>query len=74
MKSQPLSDEEVLALALDAIVLAWCGVNPSKYRPDRVYDNVLWGPLQALQDRHVYSIPEAWLGRPGPRLVEDVAP
>ena len=71
--SRPLSDAEVLELAPDAIVLSWCGVHPSKYRPDRIYENVVWAPLQALRDGHVYCIPEAWLGRPGPRLVEGVA-
>jgi len=72
VKSRPLSDEEVLDLAPDAIVLSWCGVHPSKYRPDVIYRNPLWQPLSALRLKRVYAIPEAFLGRPGPRLVDGV--
>ena len=70
VKSRPLSDDEVLELAPDAIVISWCGVHPSKYRPDVIYRNQRWQGLPALSRGRVYSVPEAWLGRPGPRLVE----
>jgi iron complex transport system substrate-binding protein len=70
VKSQPLSDEEVCALAPDAIVISWCGVRPDKYRPDVVYRRASWRELPALRERRVYCVPEAYLGRPGPRLVE----
>lgn len=72
VKSRPVSDEEVLALAPDAFVLSWCGVDPAKYRPDVVYAKELWQDLPALRERRVYCVPEAYLGRPGPRLVDGV--
>ena len=70
VKSRPLSDAEVRELAPDAIVLAWCGVPFEKYRPDVVYENAAWRDLEALARRQVHSIPEAFLGRPSPRLVD----
>ncbi|HVS13603.1 MAG TPA: helical backbone metal receptor [Thermoanaerobaculia bacterium] len=70
VKSRPLDDAEVAALALDAIVLSWCGVEPDKVREDVVYRNPAWQGLAAVRDRRVYRIPEAYLGRPSPRLIE----
>ena len=70
VKSQPLSEEESAALAPDAVVISWCGVRPEKYRPDVVYRRSSWRELRALRERRVYCVPEAYLGRPGPRLVE----
>jgi iron complex transport system substrate-binding protein len=68
--SQPITDAEALELDPDAIVISWCGVRPEKYRPDVVYRRQGWRSLRALRERRVYCIPEAYLGRPGPRLVE----
>jgi iron complex transport system substrate-binding protein len=70
VKSQPLSDEEVSAFAPDAVVISWCGVRPEKYRPEIVYRRSSWRDVPALRSRRVYCVPEAYLGRPGPRLVE----
>jgi iron complex transport system substrate-binding protein len=70
VKSQPLSDDEVCELAPEAVVISWCGVRPEKYRPDVVYRRPRWRELPALRERRVYCVPEAYLGRPGPRLVE----
>jgi iron complex transport system substrate-binding protein len=70
VKSQTLSDEDACELAPDAIVISWCGVRPEKYRPDVVYRRERWQNLPALRERRVYCVPEAYLGRPGPRLVE----
>lgn len=72
VKSRPVSDEEVRDLAPDAFVLSWCGVDPAKYRPDVIYRNPVWQDLPALRRKRVYCVPEAYLGRPGPRLVEGV--
>lgn len=69
-KSTPITDEEALAADPDAIVIAWCGVRLEKYRPDVVYRRPAWQGLRALRERRVYCVPEAHLGRPGPRLVE----
>ena len=70
VKSRPLSDEEVRDLDPDAVILAWCGVAPEKYRPDVVYKNPCWGAVRAVQKGQVHCVPEAFLGRPGPGLVE----
>ena len=70
VKSRPVTDEEVMDLAPDAIVISWCGVQLNKYRPEVVYRNPVWKGLPALQRKQVYTVPEAYLGRPGPRLVE----
>ncbi len=70
VKSQPLTDEQVRQLAPQAVVMSWCGVKPEKYRADVVYRREAWRDLPAIRDRRVYGIAEAYLGRPGPRLVE----
>jgi iron complex transport system substrate-binding protein len=70
MKSRPISDDEARALDPDAIVIAWCGVPFDKYRPDVVYRRPAWQDITAVRKRQVYCISEAYLGRPGPRLVE----
>ncbi len=68
--SRPLDDAEVARLAPDAVVISWCGVHPDKYRPDVVYRNETFGQAPALLNRQVHCIPEAFLGRPGPRLLD----
>ena len=70
VKSRPLEDDEVRALAPDAFVLSWCGVAPHKVRPDVVLRNPAWRDLAAIERRRVYLVPEAFLGRPSPRLVD----
>jgi iron complex transport system substrate-binding protein len=72
VKSRPLTDEEVAHWAPDAVVLSWCGVHPSKYRPDVVLGNPAWKDLAFVRERRVYCVGEPFLGRPGPRLVEGV--
>ncbi len=72
VKSRPLSDEEVAELAPDAVVLSWCGVDPAKYRPEVVYRTHGWRDVPAVRNRQVHCVPEAYLGRPGPRLVDGV--
>jgi iron complex transport system substrate-binding protein len=70
VKSRPLEDAEVRALAPDAFVLSWCGVAPDKVRPDVVSRNPAWQGLRAIERGRVYCVPEAFLGRPSPRLVD----
>ena len=72
VKSRPLADDDVLRLAPDAFVVSWCGVQPQKYRPDVVLRNPAWAELPAVREGRVFCVPEAYLGRPGPRLVEGV--
>lgn len=72
VKSTPITDAEALALAPDAIVISWCGVRTVKYRPDVVRRRAAWAALPALQHDRIFCVPEAYLGRPGPRLVDGV--
>jgi iron complex transport system substrate-binding protein len=72
VKSRPMTDAEVATRAPDAVVLSWCGVHPSKYRPDVVLRNDVWAELPFVREGRVYSVGEPWMGRPGPRLVEGV--
>ena len=70
--SRPVDDAEVAEIAPDAIVIAWCGVDPKNYRPDVVYGNPKFQGVPAVENKRVFCIPEAYLGRPGPRLVDGV--
>jgi len=70
VKSTPITDDDARELEPDAVVISWCGVKPTKYRPEIVYRRERWHELPALAQRRVYCVPEAFLGRPGPRLVE----
>lgn len=72
VKSLPLSDEDAASLAPDASVISWCGVRIEKYRPEVVLRRPAWQALPLVRERRVYAVSEAWLGRPGPRLVEGV--
>lgn len=72
VKSAPLSDEDAAGLDPDASVISWCGVRPEKYRTDVVLRRPAWQRLELVQRRRVFPVPEAFLGRPGPRLVEGV--
>lgn len=53
----------------DAIVMSWCGVPLKKYRSDVVFRRAHQAAWPALQRREVHPVSEAFLGRPGPRLV-----
>ncbi|HHO49418.1 MAG TPA: cobalamin-binding protein [Deltaproteobacteria bacterium] len=68
--STPVTDDEVQQMAPDAIVICWCGVPPERYRPDVVRRRSGWRQLPALRHDQIHCVPEAYLGRPGPRLVE----
>lgn len=70
VKSAPVSDAEVLGMRPDAVVISWCGVPLRKYRPQVVQRRAAWQALPALVNRRIYPLSEAFLGRPGPRLVE----
>jgi iron complex transport system substrate-binding protein len=72
VKSRPMSDDEVAERAPDAVVLSWCGVHPSKYRPDVVLRNPAWADQRFVREARVHCVGEPFLGRPGPRLVEGV--
>ncbi|MER3451621.1 MAG: cobalamin-binding protein [Thermus sp.] len=68
VRSRPLSERELEALAPEVWVLSWCGAK--RLRPEVALRRPLRVP--ALEAGRVYPIPEAYLGRPGPRLAEGV--
>ncbi len=70
VKSAPITDQELCALEPDALVISWCGVKPEKYRPEVVLRRPGFAALEAARRGCVFAIPEAFLGRPGPRLLD----
>jgi iron complex transport system substrate-binding protein len=68
-KSVEVPDAEARAVAPDAIVMSWCGVKEEKYRRDVVQRRPGWSNIPAVKHRRIYPVTEAFLGRPGPRLV-----
>jgi iron complex transport system substrate-binding protein len=56
--------------AADAIVMSWCGVKLENYRADVVLRREHWQDVPAIRNANVHAITEAFLGRPGPRLVD----
>lgn len=70
VKSIPLHDDEVTAIKPDAMILSWCGVKPTQYKPDIIYRKQAWQHLELVIKKYVYCIPEAYLGRPSPRLLD----
>jgi iron complex transport system substrate-binding protein len=68
VKSRPITDDEARSFDPAAVVISWCGVKPEKYRPDIVRRRTAWQGVRALKRDGIYCVPEAYLGRPGPRL------
>ena len=71
-ESTPLTDEEICEIGPDMVVISWCGVPTSHYRPEVVYRREAWADVPAIRNRQVHCISEAFLGRPGPRVVEGI--
>jgi len=69
-ESRPLEPGEAAELAPDAVVISWCGVPFHRYRPDVVERRADWSGTPALRAGRIVPITEAWLGRPGPRLLD----
>lgn len=70
VKSTPVTDEEAISARPDAVVISWCGVPEANYRPRVVQKRAQWQALPALVNNRIYPVTEAWLGRPGPRLID----
>ncbi|TJY65151.1 ABC transporter substrate-binding protein [Sinimarinibacterium sp. CAU 1509] len=62
--------QQAPGFAVDAVAMSWCGVQVEKYRADVVLQRPGWQDTGAIRQRRVHAISEAYLGRPGPRLVE----
>jgi iron complex transport system substrate-binding protein len=69
-KSAEIADAEAVAAAPDAVVMSWCGVKEEKYRADVVARRAGWQDVPAVKHGRIFPVTEAFLGRPGPRLVE----
>lgn len=69
-RSLIVDEDDARARAPDAVVMSWCGVKQEKYRTRVVLERAGWGQVPAVRAGRVYPVTEAWLGRPGPRLVE----
>jgi iron complex transport system substrate-binding protein len=69
-KSLAVEADEVRDSAVRAIAISWCGVEERNYRPERVLARPGWEEVPAVRARRVEPISEAYLGRPGPRVVE----
>lgn len=67
VKSVQVSPDQAQA---DIAVIAWCGVPEEKYRRELVTGRPGWQKVAAVSKSQVHAISEAYLGRPGPRLVE----
>lgn len=71
-ESLEVSPIQVREAAPEAVVMSWCGVDESKYRPHVVRRREGWQSVPAMVYDRIYPISEAWLGRPGPRLIEGI--
>jgi iron complex transport system substrate-binding protein len=65
------TDQAVMA-SPEAIVMSWCGVEENKYRPHIVSRREGWSEIPAVRVGRIIPISEAWLGRPGPRLIQGI--
>ncbi len=71
-ESLEISAEEARCAAPEAVVMSWCGVEEAKYRPHIVARRDGWQDVPAVRLGRIVPISEAWLGRPGPRLVDGI--
>jgi len=71
-ESLEISTETAISAAPAAIVMSWCGVQEDKYRPHVVSRRPGWEQIPAIRHNRIVPISEAWLGRPGPRLLEGI--
>lgn len=71
-ESLPVEPEDVRQAAPEAVVMSWCGVAEEKYRPHVVRRREGWESVPAIVNDRIAAISEAWLGRPGPRLLDGI--
>lgn len=71
-ESLEISTRQAIEARPRAIVMSWCGVKEHKYRPHIVARREGWHAIPAVRDGNIHAISEAWLGRPGPRLLDGI--
>jgi iron complex transport system substrate-binding protein len=69
-KSVPLEYADAASKQPDIVAMSWCGVKVEHYRADKVRSRPGWDQVPAVVHDRILPISEAYLGRPGPRLVE----
>ncbi|HKR75325.1 MAG TPA: ABC transporter substrate-binding protein [Rhodanobacter sp.] len=69
-QSVPLTNDAAAAAAPDIVAMSWCGVKVENYRAEVVRRREGWAKVPAVAAGRIHAISEAFLGRPGPRLVE----
>jgi iron complex transport system substrate-binding protein len=72
VESLEIDPSRARAAAPEAVVMSWCGVEESKYRPHIVRRREGWEAIPAIENDRIIPISEAWLGRPGPRLLDGI--
>jgi len=71
-ESLEIDTDRAVASQAEAIVMSWCGVEEEKYRPHIVARRDGWSEIPAIRTGRIVPISEAWLGRPGPRLIQGI--
>ena len=71
-ESLEISTQQALDARPEAVVMSWCGVSEDKYRPHIVTRREGWRSIPAIRNGNIHAISEAWLGRPGPRLLDGI--
>ncbi len=71
-ESLEITDEQACAAAPEAIIMSWCGVKEANYRPHIVERRTGWASIPAIRNQQIIPISEAWLGRPGPRVLQGI--
>lgn len=69
-RSMPQESVDAAAMRPDVVVMSWCGVKEENYRADVVRQRPGWAEVPAVVHDRIHAVSEAFLGRPGPRLVE----
>ncbi len=68
-QSREISTAQARQINPDIIVMSWCGVPEKNYRPRIVSRRDGWHDITAVKQQRIVAISEAYLGRPGPRLI-----
>lgn len=69
-KSLPMEPAQARAAMPEIVVMSWCGVKEANYRSEVVHGRDGWDDVPAVARNRILAVSEAYLGRPGPRLVE----
>ena len=71
-ESLEITGEMAEQAGIAGVIMSWCGVSETKYRTHVVSRRPDWSEVPAIKNDHIHPISEAWLGRPGPRLIQGI--